>query len=50
VVEDVLLGVHIPLDCMNLVGSMWAILGHDDGTFELSVHEIFIVTNSSIRD
>ena len=29
-VKNVILWVHVPLDLMDLVGSMWTILGHDD--------------------
>lgn len=42
-VEDVVLWVHLPLDLMDFVGSVRAILCHDDGTFEFSIDEILIV-------
>ena len=50
VVENVVLWIHVPLDLMDLVGSVGAILGHDDGTFELSVDKSGIVPHSSICD
>jgi len=48
VVEDVVLRIHVPLDLMHFVGTVRAVLGHDDRTFELSVDEICIVPLSSI--
>ena len=48
VVEDVVLGVHVPLDLVHFVGTVRAVLGHDDRTLELSVDEICIVTLASI--
>jgi hypothetical protein len=50
VVEDVVLRVHAPLDLVHLVGSVRAVLGHDDGTFELSVDEIGVMSHSSVSD
>lgn len=50
VVEDVVLRVHVPLDLMDLVGSVRTVLGHDDGTLELSVDEGGIVSLTSISD
>jgi hypothetical protein len=49
-VKDVIFWVHSPLDLMNLVGSMRAILGHDDGTFEFSVDEICIMSHTSVSN
>lgn len=50
VVEDVVLRVHVPLDLMDLVGSVRTVLGHDDGSLELSVDESGIVSLASISD
>jgi hypothetical protein len=47
-VKDVVFGVHVPLDLMHFVGSVGAILGHNDGAFKLSVHKICIVSQASI--
>ena len=49
-VKDVVLGVHVPLDLVHLVGSVRTVLGHDDGPFEFSVYEILVVSLSSIID
>ena len=49
-VKDVVFRVHVPLDLMDLVGSMRSVLGHDDGTLELSVHEGGIVSLTSVSD
>jgi hypothetical protein len=35
---------------MDLVSSVRTVLGHDDGTLELSVDEISVVSHSSISD
>lgn len=50
VIEDVILRVHSPLDLMDLVGSVRAVFGHDDGTFEFSVDKDGIVSSSSLGD
>ena len=50
VVEDVVFGIHVPLDLMDLVGSVWSVLSHDDGSLELSVDEIIIVALKSVLD
>jgi hypothetical protein len=50
VVEDVLLRVHPPLDLVHLVGSVRAVLGHDDGTLELAVDEILVMSLSPVSD
>jgi len=50
VVKDIILWVHVPLDLMDLVSSVRTVLGHDDGTLELSVDEISVVSHSSISD
>lgn len=49
-IEDVVFWVHVPLDLMNLVSSVRAVLGHDDSSLELSVDEICIVSHTSISD
>lgn len=49
-IKDIVLRVHVPLDLMDLVGSVRTILSHDDGTFELSVDKGGIVSHSSISD
>jgi len=49
-VKDVVFRVHLPFDLMHLVGSVRAILGHDNGTFELSVDKACVVSHSSISD
>lgn len=48
VVEDVLLGVHAPLDLVHLVGTVGPILGHDDGALEFFVDKIVIVSLAPI--
>jgi len=48
VVEDIVLWVHAPLDLMYFVGTVRAVLGHDDCSFELSVDESCIVALQSI--
>lgn len=50
VVEDIVLRVHVPLDLMDLVGSVRSVLGHDDGTLELSIDEGGIVPLTSVSD
>ena len=50
VVKDVVLGVHVPLDLVDLVGSVRAVLGHDDGTFELTVNKACVVLHASVSD
>lgn len=49
-VKDVVFRVHLPFDLVHLVGSVWSILGHDDGTFEFSVDEACVVSHSSISN
>jgi hypothetical protein len=49
-VKDVVFWVHSPLDLVDLVGSVWAVLGHDDGTLELAVDEICIMSHASVSD
>lgn len=49
-IKDVVFRVHVPLDLMDLVSSMWTVLSHDDGTLELSVDECSIVSHTSISD
>ena len=48
VVEDVLLWIHIPLDLVDFVGPVRTVLGHDDGSFKLSVDKICIVSQAPI--
>lgn len=49
-VKNVILWVHVPLDLMDLVGSMWTILSHDDSALELTVDEIGVVSHASFSD
>jgi hypothetical protein len=49
-IKDVVFGVHVPLDLMDLVSSVWPVLSHDDGTLELSIDESCIVSHTSIGD
>ena len=49
-VENVVLRVHVPFDLVDLVSSVGAVLGHDDGAFELSVDKLGVVSHSSICD
>jgi hypothetical protein len=49
-VKDVVFRVHVPLDLVDFVGSVRSVLGHDDGTLELSVDESGIVSHTSIGD
>jgi hypothetical protein len=35
---------------MDLVGSMWTILSHDDSALELTVDEIGVVSHASFSD
>jgi len=49
-VKDIVFRVHLPFDLMHLVGSVRAVLSHDDGTFELSVHKACVVSHSSISN
>ena len=48
VIEDIVLGVHAPLDLVDLVCTMRSVLGHDDCSFELPVDESCIVALESI--
>jgi|TARA_B110001450_G_scaffold175316_1_gene163733 hypothetical protein len=49
-VKDVVFRVHLPLNLMDLVGSVRTVLGHDDGTLELTVDKVGIVSHASIGD
>ena len=49
-IEDVVLGVHVPLDLMDFVRTMWSILSHNNRTFKLSVDVRLIMTDESIFD
>ena len=49
-VKDVLLGVHVPLDLVDLVGPMRAVVGHDNGSLELTVHEVGVMAQPSLLD
>jgi len=42
-VKDIVLGVHVPLDGMHLVGSVGAVVGHHDCSFEFTVHEMLVI-------
>jgi hypothetical protein len=42
-VEDVVLGVHVPLDLVHLVRAVRPVLGHDDCSLEFSVDEANVV-------
>ena len=44
VVEDVILGVHAPLDGVHLVRSVRPVLGHDDRALEFSVDKALVVS------
>ena len=48
VVEDVVSWVHVPLDLVDLVGTVRAVFGHNDGSFKLSVDKICIMSLASI--
>ena len=48
VVEDVVLGVHVPLDGVHLVGSVGPVLGHNDCSLEFSVDEALVVALLSV--
>lgn len=50
VVEDVIVGVHVPFDLVYLVGAMGSVLGHDDGSFKFSVDECLIVPLEAVLD
>lgn len=50
VVKDVVFRVHLPLDLMDLVGSVRTVLGHDDGTLEFTVDKVGVVSHTSISD
>jgi hypothetical protein len=50
VVEDVVLWVHIPLDLMNFVSTMWAVISHNDRTFKLTINEVGVVPHSTLFD
>ena len=50
VVEDVVLGVHVPLNRVDLVGSVGPVLGHDDRALELSVDKALVVSLEPVLD
>ena len=50
VVEDVLLRIHVPLDLVDLVGSMRTVVGHNNGTFEFTIHKVGIKFDTTIFD
>ena len=50
VVKDVVFRVHLPLDLMDLVGSVRTVLGHDDSTLEFTVDKVGVVSHTSISD
>ena len=47
-IEDVVFGVHVPLDLVDLVCSMWSILGHHDSAFKFAVDKLCIVALAPI--
>jgi hypothetical protein len=49
-VEDVVLGVDVPLDLVHLVGPVRPVLRHHDRPFELTVHEIGVVSLTTVVD
>lgn len=49
-IKDVVFGVHVPLDLVNFVSTMWTILSHDNGAFEFSVNVALIMASKSIFD
>jgi len=49
-VKNVVFRVHLPLNLMDLVGSVRTVLGHDDGTLELTVDKVGVMSHSSIGD
>ena len=48
VVEDVVFGVHIPLDLVYFVGTVGSVLGHDNSTLKFAVHKLCIVALAPI--
>lgn len=50
VVKDIILRIHFPLDLMDFVSPVWAIFGHDDGSFKFSVHKIMVIPLEPILD
>lgn len=48
VIKDVVSWVHVPLDLVDLVGSVRSVLGHHNGSFEFSIDEILIVALKSV--
>jgi len=47
-IEDVVLGVHVPLDLMNFIATVWTILSHYYCPFKFSINEICVVSLESI--
>lgn len=48
VIKDIVLGIHIPLDTVNFVGTVRAVPGHHDSSFEFSVHVGLVMSQHSI--
>lgn len=48
VVEDVVFGVHVPPDLVDLVGTVGSVLGHDDSTLKFAVDKLCIVALAPI--
>lgn len=49
-VEDVLFGVHVPLDLVHLVSSMGSILSHNNSTLKFSIHEVLVISLLPVLD
>ena len=49
-IENVFLWIHVPLDLVDFVSSVWAVVGHDNGTFELPVDKVHVVAVTTFLD
>ena len=47
-VEDIFLWVHIPLDLVHFVGTMWTVFGHYNCALEFFIDKIIVVSLASI--
>jgi len=47
-VKNVVFRVHVPLDLMDLVGTVRTVLSHDDCAFKFSVDKICIMSLATI--
>lgn len=50
VVENIVFGVHVPLDGVHFVSSMRSVFGHHNGSFKLSVDKILVISLKPILD